>query len=104
MLTSVSVFVELVVIVFCDLIDERTSAPLFKDVVQPVELDLVLEARVVHLAVGLAALHQANQAFRLRAGRLLVEVVPQTDWAAMSEATTGDLPHARRYRPSLART
>ena len=46
--------------------------PLLEDVVQPVELDLVLEARVVHLAVGLAAFDQANQAFRLRAGQLLV--------------------------------
>jgi hypothetical protein len=70
MLISVSVFVESVVIVFCDLIDGRISTPLFEHTIQPIELDLMLEARVVHLAVGLAALHQANQTFRLRAGQL----------------------------------
>jgi len=33
---------------------------LLEHVVQPVELDLVFEARVVHLAVGLAAFDQAD--------------------------------------------
>src|SRR5271154_4659622 len=52
---------------------------LLEDIIQPVEFDQMFEARVVHLAVGLAAIDQTNQAFRLRAGQLLVEVAPQTD-------------------------
>jgi hypothetical protein len=46
----------------------------FEDAVQPVELDLVFEARVIECAVSLAAIYRANHVLRLRAGQLLAEV------------------------------
>jgi hypothetical protein len=55
--------------------DLKASPLLFEDVVQPVEFDLMFEARVIECAVSLAAIYCANQTFRLRAGQLLVELV-----------------------------
>src|SRR5208282_2184786 len=41
-----------------------TACPrLLEDLVEPIEFDLMLEARVVHLAVGIAALDRANKSF-----------------------------------------
>jgi hypothetical protein len=57
---------------------------LLEDIIQPVKFDLVFEARVVHLAVGLAAIDQANQAFRLRAGSLAMST-------ALLELSSGDI-------------
>ena len=97
MVTSVSAFVESV-LSFCAVIDGRTSSPLLEDVVKPVELDLMLEARVVHLAVSLATFDHANQAFRLRTGQLLEEGVSQAErqWplglACHAQQRAGDVP------------
>src|SRR5258707_5501092 len=46
----------------------KASQLLFEDAVQPVELDL---------AVSLAAIYRANHVVRIRAGQLLVELVPR---------------------------
>jgi hypothetical protein len=54
---------------------EEFQGRLFEDIVQPVELDLMLEAWVIEVAVNLAAINKVNHPLGLLAGQFLVELM-----------------------------
>lgn len=60
---------------------------LFEDVIQPVEYDLVLKARVVHSAVSLPALLRGDDVMRLRTRQLLVEPLTVNNQLSLALST-----------------
>ena len=65
----------------------RLSPILFEDVIQPVEYDLVLKARVIHSAVGVAALLRGDDVLRLGTGQLVVKLLTVNSQLSLALAT-----------------